>query len=59
MGDDLIANSKEIQALGAFNRDDRSRAMDLLGFSRQLVFATHSVAFPFHPSSKKPIERRH
>nr|WP_070960169.1 amidohydrolase family protein [Hyphomonas sp. Mor2] len=52
MGDTLIAQSKEIQALGAFNRDDRSKAMDLLGFQKQLVFATHSVAFPFHPSSK-------
>lgn len=52
MGDTLIAKSKEIQALGAFNRDDRSKAMDLLGFQKQLVFATHSVAFPFHPSSK-------
>ncbi|MEC7289891.1 MAG: amidohydrolase family protein, partial [Pseudomonadota bacterium] len=42
----------EIQALGAFNPADRSKAMDLLGFQKQLVFATHSVAFPFHPSSK-------
>jgi predicted TIM-barrel fold metal-dependent hydrolase len=53
MGDALIENSKEIQALGAFNGEDRSAAMDLLGFKKQLVFATHSVAFPFHPSSKK------
>ena len=53
MGDDLIADSKEIQALGAFNADDRVQAMDLLGFKKQLVFATHSVAVPFHPSSKK------
>ncbi len=52
LGDSLIAQSKEIQALGAFNPADRSKAMDLLGFQKQLVFATHSVAFPFHPSSK-------
>jgi uncharacterized protein len=52
MGDTLIANSKEIQALGAFDRADRSVALDLLGFDRQIVFATHSVAFPFNPSSK-------
>ncbi|MGI8793744.1 MAG: amidohydrolase family protein [Acidimicrobiales bacterium] len=52
LGDALIAESKEIQALGAFNRDDRSVALDLLGFQRQLVFSTHSVATPFHPSSK-------
>jgi uncharacterized protein len=52
MGDQLIATSKEIQALGAFNSGDRSVAMDLLGFRRQLVFATHSVAMPFSPSSR-------
>ena len=58
MGDELIQHSKEIQALGAFNGQDRSAAMDLLGFKKQLVFATHSVAFPFHPSSKKdPVLR--
>lgn len=58
LGDSLIAKSKEIQALGAFNPADRSKAMDLLGFQKQLVFATHSVAFPFHPSSKTdPILR--
>ena len=53
LGDDLIAHSKEIQALGAFNKQDRTQALNLLGFDKQLVFATHSVAFPFHPSSKK------
>ena len=47
LGDDLIAKSKEIQALGAFDRKDRSTAMDLLGFKKQLVFATHSVVTPF------------
>ena len=52
LGDDLIAKSKEIQALGAFDSTDRSDALDLLGFKQQLVFATHSVAFPFHPSKK-------
>ena len=59
LGDDLIAKSKEIQALGAFDSTDRSDALDLLGFKQQLVFATHSVAFPFHPSSKKPSELRY
>ena len=52
MGDGLIESSKEIQALGAFNSADRTTAMDLLGFRKQLVFATHSVAMPFSPSSK-------
>ena len=59
MGDALIEDSKEIQALGAFNSADRTVAMDLLGFKKQLVFATHSVAFPFHPSSKKPVDLRY
>ena len=58
LGDALIAKSKEIQALGAFDSMDRSDALDLLGFRQQLVFATHSVAFPFHPSSK-PSELRY
>ena len=52
LGDRLIESSKEIQALGAFNAADRSTAMDLLGFAKQLVFATHSVALPFSASSK-------
>mgnify|MGYP000223634522 FL=1 len=52
LGDELIAKSKEIQALGAFDATDRTVAMDMLGFKKQLVFATHSVVLPFHPSSK-------
>ena len=52
LGDKLIESSKEIQALGAFNAADRSTAMDLLGFRKQLVFATHSVALPFSANSK-------
>jgi uncharacterized protein len=52
LGDRLIEASKEIQALGAFDSADRSKAMDLLGFRKQLVFATHSVAMPFSPSSR-------
>ncbi len=52
LGDGLIAASKEIQALGAFTSADRSTALDLLGFEKQLVFATHSVAMPFSASSK-------
>jgi predicted TIM-barrel fold metal-dependent hydrolase len=52
LGDQLIEKSKEIQALGAFNAADRTTALDLLGFKKQLIFATHSVAMPFSPSSK-------
>ena len=59
MGGSLIREVKEIQALGAFDRDDRSVAMDQLGFARQLVFATHSVALPFHASSKTDAKLRY
>jgi predicted TIM-barrel fold metal-dependent hydrolase len=52
LGDKLIESSKEIQALGAFNSADRTKALDLLGFKKQLVFATHSVVMPFSASSK-------
>jgi uncharacterized protein len=59
LGDALIAESKEIQALGAFNGADRTKALDLLGFRKQLVFATHSVVLPFHPSSKTEARLRY
>ena len=52
LGDNLIERSKEIQALGAFDGRERSKAVDMLGFKKQLVFATHSVTMPFSPSSK-------
>ncbi|HVA76905.1 MAG TPA: amidohydrolase family protein [Candidatus Binataceae bacterium] len=52
LGDRLIERAKEIQALGAFDSPERSIALDMLGFRSQLVFATHSVAMPFSPSSK-------
>ncbi len=52
LGDRLIETSKEIQALGAFDGRERGQALDLLGFKRQLVFATHSVYMPFWPSAK-------
>lgn len=52
LGDALIEKSKEIQALGAFEPGDRTKAMDLLGFKKQLVFATHSLRMPFSPSTK-------
>jgi predicted TIM-barrel fold metal-dependent hydrolase len=59
LGDKLIESSKEIQALGAFNSADRTTALDLLGFKKQLVFATHSVAMPFSASSKLETRLRY
>jgi predicted TIM-barrel fold metal-dependent hydrolase len=41
-GETEIMLRKNWQALGAFEREDRSRALDLLGFSSQLVFNTFS-----------------
>jgi len=58
-GDNLIERSKEIQALGAFDGGERSKAIDMLGFKKQLVFATHSVTMPFSPSSKIPPKLRY
>ena len=48
LGDGLIAGPKGYEALGAFNRDERSQALDLLGFDRQWVFATFSTGEIFH-----------
>ena len=47
LGDRLIAGPKGYQALGAFNSSERSRALDLLGFARQLVFSTFSAGISF------------
>jgi predicted TIM-barrel fold metal-dependent hydrolase len=47
LGDQLIAGPKGYQALGAFNSKERSRALDMLGFDRQLVFATFSAGITF------------
>jgi len=59
LGDKLIEKSKEIQALGAFDGRDRKIAIDMLGFKKQLVFATHSVALPFSPSSRVELRLRY
>ena len=40
--EDKILSAKGWSALGAFDRTERSRALDLLGFHRQLVFSTFS-----------------
>jgi predicted TIM-barrel fold metal-dependent hydrolase len=41
--DNLIAGAKGWIAYGAFDPEERSRALDELGFSSQLVFATSSL----------------
>jgi len=54
MGDHLIERSKEIQALGAFDGRERRQALDLLGFKRQLVFATPASPCRFRPTPGLP-----
>lgn len=48
LGDALIAGPKGYKALGAFNRDERSQALNQLGFEQQLVFATFSPLQALH-----------
>ncbi len=52
LGDGLIAGPKGYAALGAFNGPERSTALDMLGFRKQVVFASFSpgVAFSLHRS---------
>jgi uncharacterized protein len=57
LGDGLIAGPKGYQALGAFNGQERSQALNLLGFSEQLVFATFSAGVTF--SEKRPVPERY
>ncbi len=52
--DNLIAGKKGWIAYGAFDADERSKALDQLGFSRQLVFATSSLA-EFRTSSNPDV----
>lgn len=49
LGDRLIAGPKGYEALGAFDPGERAQALDLLGFDRQLVFATFSAGAVFAP----------
>lgn len=48
LGDGLIAGPKGYDALGAFDTDERTTALDLLGFNAQWVFATFSAGQIFH-----------
>lgn len=42
--EEALMRAKGWSALGAFDREERSRALDLLGFERQLVFSTFAGA---------------
>ncbi len=57
LGDGLIAGPKGHAALGAFNAEERSKALDLFGFQKQLVFASYSAGPAFDP--RRPVEERY
>ena len=42
-GDDLLRGPKWYAALGAFNGAERGRALDLLGFERQVIFSSFTA----------------
>jgi predicted TIM-barrel fold metal-dependent hydrolase len=56
LGDGLIAGPKGYEALGAFDRDERTMALDLLGFHRQLVFSSFSVGSFFPPTLERDVQ---
>jgi predicted TIM-barrel fold metal-dependent hydrolase len=47
LGDDILRGPKGYEAPGAFNSGERSKVLDLLGFKKQLVFASVSEAMVF------------
>lgn len=47
LGDGLIAGPKGYEALGAFDGTERKTALDMLGFTKQLVFSTFSAGVVF------------
>src|SRR5262249_30060887 len=53
----LISGPKGYAALGAFNTAERTQALDMLGFARQLVFATFSTGPAF--SELRAIDDRY
>jgi predicted TIM-barrel fold metal-dependent hydrolase len=57
LGDRLIAGPKGHAALGAFDAEERSLALDLFGFQAQLVFPSFSAGPAF--DLRRPIEARY
>jgi len=47
LGDDILRGPKGYEAPGAFNSAERAKVLDLLGFKKQLVFASVSEAMVF------------
>jgi predicted TIM-barrel fold metal-dependent hydrolase len=57
LGDSLIAGPKGHAALGAFNAEERTLALDLFGFQAQLVFPSFSAGAAF--DTRRPVEARY
>ena len=53
LGDQLIAGPKGYFALGAFNKSERTQALNQLGFHRQLVFSTFAAPLCFNAASNE------
>jgi predicted TIM-barrel fold metal-dependent hydrolase len=47
LGDSILSGPKGFKALGAFDGIDRGDVLDVLGFERQLLFATFSAIITF------------
>ncbi|HTE42358.1 MAG TPA: amidohydrolase family protein, partial [Steroidobacteraceae bacterium] len=57
LGDRMIGGPKGYMALGAFNREERTQALNMLGFAKQLVFATFSEGIAF--AEKRSVSERY
>ncbi|WP_293676245.1 amidohydrolase family protein [uncultured Phenylobacterium sp.] len=57
LGDRLIAGPKGHAALGAFDPEERTLALDLFGFQSQLVFPSYSAGPAFDP--RRTVEERY
>src|SRR5436190_2462830 len=57
LGDSLIAGPKGHAALGAFNSEERTQALDLFGFKSQLVFPSYSAGPAF--DQRRSVEDRY
>ena len=53
LGDQLISGPKGYFALGAFNKSERTQALNQLGFHRQLVFSTFAAPMCFNAASNE------
>jgi predicted TIM-barrel fold metal-dependent hydrolase len=55
LGDNLLSGPKGYFALGAFNKTERTTALNMLGFNQQLVFSTFSAGIAFDPTADEEL----